>query len=62
MENYNGKIKSNNTNQGDEIMITEKEKVFRQGYIAACEWFLEQKPTRTQVKGKVNWNKKMLEE
>jgi hypothetical protein len=43
-------------------MITEKEKAFRQGYIAACEWFLEQKPTRTQVKEKVKWNKEMLEE
>lgn len=42
-------------------MITEKEKAFRQGYIAACEWFL-QKPTRTQVKEKVKWNKEMLEE
>lgn len=43
-------------------MITAKEKAFRQGYIAACEWFLEQKPTRTQVKEKVKWNKEMLEE
>lgn len=62
MENYNSEIKFNNTNKGNEIMITEKEKAFRQGYIAACEWFLEQKPTRTQVKEKVKWNKKMLEE
>ena len=37
-----------------EWAITEKEKAFRQGYIAACEWFLEQKPTRTQVKEKEN--------
>ena len=43
-------------------MITETEKAFRQGYIAACGWFLEQKRTRTQIIGKINWNKKMLEE
>ena len=43
-------------------MITIEEKAFRQGYIAACEWLLENKPTRTQVKEKVKWNKEMLEE
>ena len=43
-------------------MITEKEKAFRQGYIAACEWFLELNPTRIQVEEKVKWNKGMLEE
>lgn len=42
-------------------MTTEKEKAFRQGYIAACEWFLEQKPSRNEVKEKVKWNNIMMD-
>ena len=61
MENNNGKIKFNNTNQVFTTMTTEKEKAFRQGYIAACEWFLEQKPSRNEVKEKVKWNNIMMD-
>lgn len=40
----------------------ENEIYYRKGYTAALEWVLNAKPSKNEIKGKIKYNRMLLEE
>ena len=36
------------------------EKAYREGFIAACEWFLNAKPTKSEIREKLKFNRALI--